>query len=189
MAATGPDNRPVSRSTKQWAAAFAAMLALGGLLALAAERGHRSSASDWVELQAGRYGTMPWRLLAREQGHTLCLALASPGTGNPSSAAAAASAGGCGFNADHPSAGFYASGPGPGGVVSSFGPLPARATRIRVARNQTIPTFVLPSGHGLPAGRYWVFIPPTFWPNAATGPATNPQPQDDQGNPVGFTRF
>jgi hypothetical protein len=67
--------------------------------------------------------------------------------------------------------------------------LPARATRIRVARNQTIPTFVLPAGHGLPAGRYWVFIPPAFWPNAATGPATDPQPQDDQGNPVGFTRF
>jgi hypothetical protein len=158
-------------------------------MVVSAETGRSSgSTPGWVELQAGRYGSVPWRLMAREQHHTLCLALTSTFPDDPAPAADAASAGGCGFD-DRPGGGYFTSGPGPAGVISSFGPVPARATAIRVARDQTIPTFAFPAGHGLPAGRYWLFIPPASWPDATSGPVTDPQPLDDRGNPVEFTRF
>jgi hypothetical protein len=167
-------------------ATLAGVLAIGCLIALASVTGRAAKpASGWVELQAGRYGSAPWRLVAREQDHVLCLSLESASDGDPT----AGTTGGCGFNTDHPDSGYYVDGPGPSGVICRFGPLPARAVAVRVAPDQTIPTFVLPAGHGLPAARYWLFIPPPFWPNAALGPAPDPQPLDDQGNPVAFTRF
>lgn len=136
-----------------------------------------SSRTVPVRLAAGTTNGARWGLWAWEQDKQLCMALAGP---NRYSARATTN-GGCGFN-NQRSGGYYMGGRAPGGKLGAYvdyGPLPSRAVRIR-AHGKIIDTKPLPTGHGLPRGRYWISF--------ATGPG-NPQPLDARGKPVPFQAF
>lgn len=103
------------------------------------------------------------------------------------------SSGACGFNRDHPSDGYWASGQEPGASQSAlvvYGPLPDNATAIKVASHTVVKSVPFPEGSGLPTGRYWFFIEPPGWPNKADGTLlSTPQPLDKQGKKVAFKKF
>ena len=168
---------------------WAAVLIVAAVLALfvAWER-NRSRTSDWVELAGGTYAGTPWRLDAREQDGHLCLSVDGPGGPDD---IATTMAGACVFADEPMKAGYYyASGPGPGTSMVSYGPLPVQATRIRVASRQVLTTRPLPAGSGLPHGRFWIQFTPYNWPTPADGTALEwAQPLDDAGRPVAFRNF
>lgn len=179
----------------------AAALAVAGTLLAGCASAHSpasassptsSGHSPYVLLTSGSYKGIDWRLFAwQQQGH-LCMELDPAGT-DPDHRPAASSAGGagaCQFDHSDPSSGYYASGPGPAGSAVSFGPLPDDATQIRVATHETLATASLPTGKGLPTGRYWINIMPAGWPTQTEGSALpTPQPLDANGGKVAFQSF
>jgi hypothetical protein len=146
----------------------------------------RSTSNGLVALRSGSYQGVAWRLLAGNVNGQFCMELRRV-DGNPQHPFAGA----CVF-ADQPSKGssYFASGPGPHGSYVNFGPLPASAVAVHIATHQGVPSYPLPSGHGLPAGRYWLDFEPASWPTSAEGKALKiPQPVDRHGNPVAFQPF
>ena len=172
-------------SRRLWAAVLIVAAVLASLVAW--ER-HRSRNSAWVEVAHGTYAGTPWRLDAREQDGHLCLSVDGPGGPNDF---ATTMAGECVFADEPAKAGYYyGEGPGPGTSMVSYGPLPAEATHIRVATHEVLTTQPLPTGSGLPRGRFWIQFTPYHWPTAAEGKALGwAQPLDDAGAPVAFRRF
>ena len=160
------------------------LVLLACLAACAGQGSGPDSSQRWVVLQQGSYQGTKWSLLAQHQHGQFCMELA------PSIQHADAGwAGGCGFNEKHRGSGFYASGLGPGEGLSSFGPLPSRATQIRLAERYVLRTGLIPKTAGLPTGRFWVLIEPEVWPTARLGQPITPTPLDDAGHPVPFKEF
>jgi len=147
-----------------------------------------------VILNTGTTDGVAWQFEATYTDGQLCLALvplggqtmANPGWG-----------GTCGFGPDprYPydeNADYWASGSplSPEMAGFSYGPLPTSATHLRVASKLVIPTYPFPQGVGLPAGRYWLRFIPANHPDPADGTVFDqPQPLDDDGNPVAMTSF
>lgn len=91
---------------------------------------------------------------------------------------------------DHSDAGGYFGGgqaPGPGAFVA-YGPLPDDAVGVRVSTKQVVPSRPLPTGHGLPRGRYWISYEPAAWPGKGAK-SVDPQPLDASGRNVPFKKF
>ncbi|MEV7390907.1 hypothetical protein [Streptomyces sp. NPDC091215] len=139
-----------------------------------------------VLLTSGVYQGEPWSVYAWQQDGQLCMEVDGPGDPEASGVPSASA---CGFDQKDPSSGYYDSGPGPGDSDVNFGPLPARATRIRVATKETLPTRPFPAGKQLPVGRYWVQIVPKRWPLPADGRAISPKPLDASGRAVAYQDF
>lgn len=140
--------------------------------------------SGVVQVRSGVYRGVAWRLKAGTVNGQFCMELRRSHEQQPF-------AGACGFD-DVPSKGshYYASGPGPCESYVNYGPLPPNAVSVRIASHQTVRTYPLPTGHGMPNGRFWVDFEPASWPSASQGtPLDNPQPVDRSGNPVGFEAF
>lgn len=151
-----------------------------------------SARSPQVLLTHGSRNGIRWGLWAWEQPQNgrrvLCMDLSGPDRYAAAGAPGVPPTGGCAFNDRSPGSGYYASGLGPGsGTSVSFGPLPVRAATIRVA-GITLPTYPLPSGRGLPRGRYWI----RFASSRVTGttaPSSSPVPLDAHGHRVPFQPF
>jgi hypothetical protein len=139
-----------------------------------------------VLLTSGVYQGQAWSVYAWQQGGQLCMEVNGPGdpaaSGVPDAAA-------CGFDEKNPSSGYYSSGPGPGDSDVNYGPLPSRATRIRVATKEILPTKPFPAGKQLPSGRYWIQITPKDWPLPANGKEISPKPLDATGHQVPYQDF
>lgn len=97
--------------------------------------------------------------------------------------------GGCGFDKS-PSGGYFSGAPAARASTVAFGPLPTTATRIRVSTREVLTTSPLPTGVGLPTGRFWFQVLPAGWPTPADGAALDtPEPLSATGEPVAFTDF
>ncbi|MHA6759775.1 hypothetical protein [Streptacidiphilus sp. PAMC 29251] len=169
----------------------ATVLAVLAVLAPAGLTGCSAQGPAYVVLTKQSTFGVNWQLDARADGkHGLCLTVddaRGPGSG------VSWTSGACGFDLKPPDDDYYADAPAPGSdtLPITFGPLPERAVRIRIATNVVIPTYPLPAGKGLPAGRYWIFTPPSSaWPDQAQGTVlATPVPLDAAGNPVPFESF
>ncbi|WP_369222297.1 hypothetical protein AB5J52_12970 [Streptomyces sp. R39] len=137
-------------------------------------------------LTSGVYQGESWSLYAWQQDGQLCMEVDGPG--DPT-ASGVPSAGACGFDQKDPSSGYYASGPGPGDSDVNYGPLPSRATQIRVATKEILPAKPFPAGRQLPAGRFWIQIVPEDWPVPADGRAITPEPLNASGRRVAYQDF
>jgi hypothetical protein len=174
-------------------AAVAAAVSVTGCGSTATSSAHGTHTS-YVRLTSGTYHGVPWQLFAWEQKSQLCMELlpggADPGHPQAGPSWPAAGGGGCAFDHRDPGSGYYASSTGPAGSGFSYGPLPARATQIRTATREILVTRPLPSGKGLPSGRYWIHLMPAGWPSEAEGNALDtPQPLDSRGQAVPFAAF
>jgi hypothetical protein len=133
-----------------------------------------------------------WQLDAEPDSSGLCMRVDSP---KGPDVDVSWGSGGCGFNADPPDGSYYLTGPVPGSAGAdtpwlTFGPLPSNATAIRIATHQVVKTYPFPRGHGLPDGRFWLFVRPPGWPTKSEGTLLDtPQPLDRAGRPVSFKRF
>lgn len=145
-----------------------------------------STQTPHVLLTSGVYQGNAWSVYAWQQGGQLCMEVDGPG--GPT-ASGGPDAGACGFDEKNPSSGYYASGPGPGDSDINYGPLPSRATQIRVATKEILPTEPFPAGKQLPAGRYWIQIIPKDWPLPANGKEMSPKPLDASGRQVAYQDF
>ncbi|MGW5656172.1 hypothetical protein [Streptomyces humi] len=171
-----------SRAARPCAVAVAAVVLL-----TAGCSGHSGpKPTPHVLLADGVYQGKSWSVYAWQQGGQLCMEVDGPG--DPT-ASGVASAGACGFDQKNPSSGYYASGPGPGDSNVNYGPLPSRATQIRVATKEILPTRPFPAGKQLPAGRYWIQIIPKDWPLPADGRAISPEPLNASGRRVAYQDF
>jgi hypothetical protein len=185
---------PRGAAARPGTAAFAAVLATVAVLLNCAgctSAGPAVKSSRHVLLTSGTYNDVWWGVWAWTEDGSLCMAMAGhEGPGAASPPARDASGGQCGF-ANYPhEPSYYDSGPGPAGSLFNLGPLPASATQIRVASNEILPTQAFPSGHGLPAARYWVEISPASGLPAADGTVLKtPQPLNAAGQPVAFRAF
>ncbi len=149
--------------------------------------GHTTSSSTpHVLLTGGTYQGVSWSLYAWRQGRQLCMEVDGHGS---ATASGQPGAGACGFDHKTPTSGYYDSGPGPGDSLVSFGPLPERATQVRVATKEVLPTRSFPAGRQLPVGRYWIQIIPKRWPLPAEGKEVWPKPLNASGRPVAFQDF
>jgi hypothetical protein len=148
----------------------------------------------YTVLTSGTFQGSAWQLFGWEQAGHLCMELLPAGSDpdhvTPPRSWPAGAGGGCEFDKRDPSTGYFTGSPGPGRSSVSFGPLPDRATQIRVAANEILQTTPLPQGEGLPEGRYWIQLMPAGWPTRADGPALGtPQPLNSAGQPVDFQDF
>lgn len=143
---------------------------LGGCLLLAtagcgtvspAHGGHRtalrSGDPDKIVLAHGRMaGGQRWKLVAFEQDHQLGLDLDSPAGYNYS--------GQISFAASRDYRYYWGEGLGPGNSTFYYGPVPGSAVMVRLTapghRPLHVRTAPLPTGHGLPAGRFFIVQPP-----------------------------
>lgn len=163
---------------------------LGALLASLIVTGgcssSHSASGGYIAVKSGRYLGVPWRLFASNVNGQFCMELR-----RVDAQAQHPFAGACVF-ANQPSKGsyYFASGPGPHGSHVNYGPLPANAVAVQIATHQTVGTYGLPSGQGLPHGRFWIDFEPASWPAPAEGKALDvPQPLDRDGKRVAFRRF
>lgn len=147
-----------------------------------------ATSAPTIVIANGEYDGNPWYLLAytdKTSGQLCMYASSTPKL----SQASGVSGGQCGFYSG-PGVNYYFSAQGLGDAVIDFGPLPQDATQIRVATHEVLATTPLPSGKGLPAGRYWMHIAPANWPQPQDGSAlTEPQPLNAQGAAVPFSSF
>lgn len=160
--------------------------------------GGTAASTTPVLLESGTTEGVAWHLWAWEQSGKLCMSTGTaggPDGGTITPAPRAMTGGGCEFDRTTPDSSYYVGAQGGGTGTSqytaslTFGPLPAQATRIKVASNLTLPTQTLPGGEGLPAGRFWVWAGP-FQPPASVGTVlTTPEPLDATGKPVAFQPF
>lgn len=147
--------------------------------------GH-SGTAGLAAVKSGRYLGVSWWAFAGYVNGQFCMELRHV-TGR----APRPFAGACVFD-DEPSKNsyYFATGPGPHGSYVNYGPLPPNAVFVRIATHQTVRSYRLPSGHGLPPGRFWIDFEPETWPTPAEGrPLQTPQPLDRHGNPVNFQPF
>lgn len=151
-----------------------------------------------VLLRSGTTQGVAWYLWAWELNGSLCISTGTPvgpDGGEITPPDHAVTGGQCEFTDKYEGAAYYMSAEGGQDAAGdptvslSFGPLPSNATQIKVADKLTLPTEPLPSGKGLPSGRYWVWAD-KYTPPASEGAVLDiPQPLDVQGKPVAFQDF
>ncbi|HSY15021.1 MAG TPA: hypothetical protein VK816_03465 [Jatrophihabitantaceae bacterium] len=183
---------PHRRRTSWLAAGAAIIVALAALGYIAVDHWHRKlKDTAWVTLTTGTYKGVVWKLDAQEYGGRLCLSLDDAKGGGDRGAAEGGYSAGCGFDDKETGQnGDLGGGMGPVDSQIDYGPLPSNATQIRIATNKVIPTGLLPTGKGLPAGRYWVFVYAPDWLTPAVGkPLDPPQPLNARGKPVAYKNF
>jgi hypothetical protein len=146
--------------------------------------------SGYVTLTKQTSNGVHWQLDASSDGSHLCMYVDGPK--GPRDTSIDWVSGACGFD-DSPTegGGYFETGMDPGDTNSylNYGPLPADATQIRVATNEVVPTYPLPSGKGLPKGRFWFIVEGPGWPSKADGKIINPIPLNSSGKPVDFKNF
>lgn len=157
-----------------------------------------SSDTAPVMLASGTTEGVVWYLWGWESAGSLCMATgtaAGPVGGSITLAPQAMGGGQCGFDNKQPDSSYFGGAEAGGSPTEqptaalTFGPLPTRAARIKVAADLILTTRPLPSGKGLPAGRFWVWAGP-FDPPASEGAVLDtPQPLDDENHPVAFQNF
>ena len=182
----------MSRWTGRGTAAVAATVLGGCLLLAAAGCGTARPALSRQHVAADRsqhktvlaHGHLAsglgWQLVAFEQGRHLGLDLESP-SGHSYS-------GQVGFAASHDYSYYWGEGLGPGSAVFYYGPVPRSAVMVRLStpghRPLLVRTAPLPTGHNLPAGRFFIIRSPgtirLSW--AVT-------PLDAAGHRVAFSSF
>jgi hypothetical protein len=142
----------------------------------AADRNQHKTVLAHGHLSSG----LGWQLVAFEQGRHLGLDLESPSGYGYS--------GQVGFAASRDYSYYWGEGLGPGNSFFYYGPVPSSAVMVRLSNPGHQPLLVrtapLPTGHSLPAGRFFVIQPPGT--STLSWAVT---PLDAAGHRVAFSSF